>query len=179
MITQKLMALTLCLMLNNLLLTTYSFGQTADKTEAVPTQKTNEADALPDFRFYTATDSVLVTSAQLNANKPILFFYFSTKCPYCQDMTKEITQMISALKDVQIVMVSGHRRVSITKYAAQFELEKYPIWILKDDEKQMHNYFDYAAVPMVRLYDKNKRLIHRQEGKISVQNILSIFKNHE
>jgi peroxiredoxin len=157
------------------LFSTPIFSQNTEQSDAATT-KTVEADTLPNFRFFTAKDSVLFTTSQLTADKPILFFYFSTKCPYCQDLTREITQHIDSLKGIQIVFVSGHRRVSIAKYAAQFELEKYPIAVLKDDERHMHEYFDYAAVPMLRLYDKDHRLIHRQEGKLSVANILALFR---
>jgi peroxiredoxin len=151
------------------------FCQNTKQSDTITT-KTVEADTLPNFRFFTAKDSVLFTAHQLAVDKPILFFYFSTKCSYCQELTREITHNIDSLKDIQIVFVSGHRRVSIAKYAAQFELDKYPIVVLKDDEKQMHNYFDYAAVPMLRLYDKDRRLIHRQEGKLSVTNLLALYR---
>lgn len=137
-----------------------------------------EGNILPSFRFFTAIDSVLFTDKQLDPAKPILFFYFSTKCPYCQDLTKEITQQIDSLHDIQIVMVSGHRRQSIAKYAEMFSLKDFPITVLKDDEKRMHEYFDYQAVPMLRLYDKNRQLIYRQEGKLSVQNILKLFRQN-
>lgn len=141
-------------------------------------QKTIEVQTLPDFRFFTAADSVLFTTAQLAPSKPILLFYFSTKCSYCQDLTKEITQSIDSLKSIQILMVSGYRRQSIAKYIDMFSLNDFPITVLKDDEKRMHEYFDYSAVPMLRLYDKNRQLIYRQEGKLSVKEILTLFRQH-
>jgi thiol-disulfide isomerase/thioredoxin len=157
---------------------TTAWSQTFDVAENKTAQKTVEAQTLHNFRFFTALDSVLFTPAQLDLNKPILLFYFSTKCPYCQDLTKEITQYIDSLKSIQILMVSGHRRQSIAKYADLFSLKNFPITILKDDEKRMHEYFDYSAVPMLRLYDKNRRLIYRQEGKLSVKEILNLFRQH-
>lgn len=153
-------------------------AQIPDNSEFVGLKKTIEGRTLPHFRFYTAADSILFTDAQLDHTKPILFFYFSTKCPYCQELTKELTQQIDSLKGIQIVMVSGHRRQSIAKYSEMFDLKKYPITVLKDDEKHMHEYFDYAAVPMLRLYDKNKNLIHRQEGRLTVATILALFREH-
>lgn len=154
------------------------WSQNLDTTQKIEVQKNIEASTLPDFRFFTAADSVLFTSAQLDPNKPILFFYFSTKCPYCQEMTQEITQSIDFLRDIQILMVSGHRRQSIIKYIDTFNLKNFPIIVLKDDEKRMHDYFDYAAVPMLRLYDKKRKLIHRQEGKMPIKDILVLFKKH-
>jgi peroxiredoxin len=154
------------------------WSQSLDTPEKTIIKKTTEAQTLPIFRFFTVADSVLFTSAQLDPNKPILLFYFSTKCPYCQDLTKEITQSIDSLRDIQILMVSGHRRQSLTKYADMFSLKNFPITLLKDDEKRMHEYFDYSAVPMLRLYDKNRQLIYRQEGKLSVKEILTLFRQH-
>ena len=139
-------------------------------------QKTVEVFTLPNFRFFTAFDSTLFTNAQLDPNKPILFFYFSTKCSYCQELTKELVQYMDSLKSIQILLVSGHRRVSIAKFAEQFSLQNSPFTVLKDDEKRMHDYFDYSAVPMLRLYDKNRNLIYRQEGKLSVKEILMLFR---
>ena len=155
-----------------------AWSQSLDTAEKTTIQKTVEARTLPNFRFFTAADSVLFTSAELDPNKPILLFYFSTKCSYCQDLTKEITQYIDSLKSIQILMVSGHRRQSIAKYADMFSLKNFPITVLKDDEKRMHEYFDYSAVPMLRLYDKNRQLIYRQEGKLSVKEILALFRQH-
>ena len=158
------------------ILTTWS--QSTDAFEKVTGQKTVEARTLPNFRFFTALDSTLFTNAQLDPNKPILLFYFSTKCAYCQDLTRELVQYMDSLKSIQILMVSGHRRVSIAKFAEQFSLYNSPITVLKDAEKRMHEYFDYSAVPMLRLYDKNRNLIHRQEGKLSVKEILTLFRQH-
>ena len=137
--------------------------------------KTIEANKLPTFRFFTATDSTLVTSSMLDQKKKVLFFYFSTKCPYCQEMTGEILQKLEMLRDVQIVMVSGHRRASIIKYMDALGLKNKPIMVLKDDEKKMHSYFDYSAVPMIRMYDTQGKLIHRQEGRMTVSQIRDIF----
>ena len=151
-------------------------SQNSEVIENTAPKHAVEGQILPSFRFFTATDSVLFTDKQLDPAKPVLFFYFSTKCPYCQDLTKEITQQIDSLHDIQIVMVSGHRRQSIAKYAEMFNLKDFPITVLKDDEKRMHEYFDYEAVPMLRLYSKNRQLIHRQEGKLSVKEILTFYK---
>ena len=156
------------------IITTWS--QSADVSEKTTGQKTVEAPTLPNFRFFTALDSTLFTNAQLDPNKPILFFYFSTKCAYCQDLTRELVQYIDSLKSIQILMVSGHRRQSIAQYTKLFSLYNSPFTVLKDDEKRMHEYFDYSAVPMLRLYDKNRNLIHRQEGKLSVKEILTLFR---
>jgi peroxiredoxin len=134
-----------------------------------------EAQKLPDFRFFTASDSALVTNASLQPNKSILFFYFSTKCPYCQEMTGEILNKLDTLKDVQIVMVSGHKRSSILQYINALHLKNTPILVLKDDEKNMHSYFDYTSVPMIRLYNPQRQLIHRQEGRMTVSQIRGIF----
>jgi thiol-disulfide isomerase/thioredoxin len=155
-----------------------AWSQNLDVSEKTTAKNTVEAQVLPRFRFFTLADSVLFTSMQLDPNKPILLFYFSTQCPYCQDLTKEITQYIDSLKSIQILMVSGHRRQSIAKYAELFSLQNFPITLLKDDEKRMHEYFDYSGVPMLRLYDKNRNLIYRQEGKMSVKEILTLFRQH-
>ena len=158
------------------IITTWS--QSADVSEKVTGHKTIESQILPNFRFFTAADSVLFTNAQLDPNKPILLFYFSTKCAYCQDLTRELVQYMDSLKSIQILMVSGHRRQSIVQYTKLFSLANSPFTVLKDDEKRMHEYFDYSAVPMLRLYDKNRNLIHRQEGKLSVKEILMLFRQH-
>ena len=131
-----------------------------------------EKPVLPNFRFFTAKDSVLKTNQNLAADKPILFFYFSTKCEYCYGMVKELTNSGTAFKDVNVVLVSGHKRVNILKFTEGLPPQYF---LLKDDEKQMHNYFDYTAVPMLRLYDKNGKLLHRQEGKMAVKDILAIL----
>lgn len=138
-----------------------------------------EKPVLPTFRFFTVKDSVLRTNQNLAADKPILFFYFSTKCEYCYGMVKEISSNVALFKDVNVVLVSGHKRVNILKFTEGLPLaEGIPLgqyFLLKDDEKQMHNYFDYTAVPMLRLYDKNGKLLHRQEGKMAVKEILAIL----
>ena len=131
-----------------------------------------EKPILPTFRFFTVKDSMLKTNQNLAADKPILFFYFSTKCEYCYGMVKELSSSAALFKDINVVLVSGHKRVNILKFTEGLPPQYF---LLKDDEKQMHNYFDYTAVPMLRLYDKKGKLLHRQEGKMTVKDILAIL----
>lgn len=133
---------------------------------------TVEKPILPTFRFFTVKDSALVTNQKLMVDKPILFFYFSTKCEYCYGMVKELGSNAALFKDINVVLVSGHKRENILKFTVGLPPQYF---LLKDDEKQMHNYFDYSAVPMLRLYDKNGKLLHRQEGKMTVKEILAIL----
>jgi peroxiredoxin len=147
-----------------------------DVPSSVPTAAV-EKTSLPDLRFFTAADSILFTAAMLGKSKPILFFYFSTKCPYCEALMSDLFKNADKLKDYEVLLVSGHRRVSIQKFLAPYDLSKTHFRVLKDDERRMHSYFDYKAVPMLRLYDKNRELIHRQEGRMEIGTILSLFKN--
>ena len=131
-----------------------------------------EKPILPNFRFFTVKDSVLKTNQNLAVDKPILFFYFSTKCEYCFAMVKEMSSNAALFKDINVMLVSGHKRENILKFTTGLPPQYF---LLKDDEKQMHNYFDYTAVPMLRLYDKKGKLLHRQEGRMTVKEILAIL----
>lgn len=132
----------------------------------------NEKDTMPPVRFFTVSDSALFTASMLDTAKPTVLFYFSTTCPYCEAMLKEFFESPNKLKDVNVLLVSGHKRGSIKQLLSPYDAVKTPFRILKDDEYNMHRQFNYSGVPMLRIYDKNKKLVFRHEGKMTLANLL-------
>jgi len=135
--------------------------------------------ALPDFLFYTLKDSTPFTPDSLQANKPIVFIYFKTDCPYCHATSLNIVNGFDSLKSYQIVMVSNHTTQQITDYIAETGLDKLPITILRDRDNNMHLYYRFDYIPLICLYNRHHRRIYRKEGKITVKSILYRFGQGE
>ena len=132
----------------------------------------NENDTLPPLRFFTVSDSTLFTASMLDTAKPTLIFYFSTTCSYCEAMLKEFFYSPDKLKDLNVLLVSAHKRANIRQMLSPYDAVKTSFTILKDDEHNMHRQFNYDGVPMLRVYNKNKKLIFRHEGKMTLANLL-------
>ena len=139
--------------------------------QSTPTTKVEEKDSMPPLRFYTASDSTLFTASMLDTTKPTLLFYFSTTCEFCEAMMKEIFGNKEKLKDINVLLVSGHQRKNINFFLSPYDTISTSFRILKDDERNMRKQFNYAGVPMIRIYDKNKKLLLRHEGRMTLDNI--------
>ncbi len=134
-----------------------------------------ESKQLPAFKFYALKDSSVFTPDSIPNKQQILFIYFNTTCDHCQHETEELIKYIEYFKGISIVMVSREDRASIQAFATKYELMKNHITVLMDSEGKIHDYFDFAYIPMIRLYDKKRRLIAAFSEQAHVLELLTKF----
>ncbi len=139
-----------------------------------------ESDTLPFLRFVNVSDSTVFTSRMLDTSKPTILFYFSTKCEYCEAEMRDIFIKPEKLKDVNLLLVSGHNIAGIKQFLSPYDSVKIQntiaanFYILKDDRHIMRKKFIYSGVPMFRIYGKNKKLFIKHEGRMTIENLLKV-----
>ena len=135
-----------------------------------------ESKHLPAFKFYTLKDSLSFTPDSLPIKRPILFIYFNTTCDHCQHETEELLKYITYFEKISIVLVSREDRKPIQNFAKKYELAKNGITVLMDSEGKIHDYFDFAYIPMIRLYNKKRQLIAAYSEQAHILDILTKFE---
>lgn len=137
----------------SLLLGIVSFAQTPDNKE------------LPKNMKFMSLDNIIVTNKDIPTDKPFLIIYFDPDCDHCQQMAGELAQRIGTYPDLTIWMVSNYPVDSIKNFIFRYGL--FParrLSILCDYTSSMHNWFNFADVPMMLLYSTNGKLIKDYDG---------------
>ena len=137
-----------------------------------------ESKHIPAFVFYTLKDSSVFTKDSLIKNTPLLFIYFNSECDHCQYETKQIVEYIKYFKGIQIVMVSREPQSAIIAFREKYHLDKLPITVLQDGANKMHDYFDFAYIPLIRQYDRKGNLIGAYSENAHILDLLGNFDEH-
>jgi peroxiredoxin len=137
-----------------------------------------EKDRLPDVGFSSLRDSTWVRLRDLDTSKPLVLVYFSTDCPSCLKLTQDLVTCIDSFPNIQIVMVSGHERKYLREYVAANKLDKVPILVLRDEKNVMHDFFDFAGTPTIRLYGRNRKLFWAQDGRMTARRIKRFIRQY-
>lgn len=137
-----------------------------------------EAKHIPNFVFYTLKDSSAFTKDSLVVNTPLLFIYFNSECDHCQRETKQIVEYIKYFKGIQILMVSRESQAAIKEFKAKYHLDSLPITVVQDGANKMHDYFDFAYIPLIRQYDRKGNLIGAFSENAHILDLLGNFDEH-
>lgn len=132
--------------------------------------------AIPAFNLAKIPDSTVFVNADLQKDKPTVLIFFAPDCDHCQHATKEMTEKMDLLKNVQIVMVSWMDVSFIKKFYADYKLADYPnITLAKDPAFNLLKYYGVHSIPDVFVYDKNGKYLSHFKTKIPVEEIAALF----
>lgn len=123
-------------------------------------QMPDNNNVLPEKMKFMSLDNVVLTNKDIPANKPLLMIYFDPTCGHCQFMGKQLAQRIGLYPNITIWMVSNYPDSSIKQYLFNdglFPARK--LTVLQDYSNNMHNWFDFADVPLMLLYSKDGKLL--------------------
>lgn len=139
-------------------------GHNADEHKAEEQQTRSKKDMMhiPHFHILT-TDSVMITSANLKKNTPVMIIYFSPDCGHCQRMMYELKPKLNELKRIQVVMVTWSKDYdirAIREFKRDYGLKDYPNFIIGTESYTMfvQKYFDVKSTPFIAVYDRKGNL---------------------
>ena len=105
-----------------------------------------------------------------------MLVFFDPDCDHCQLATKNITEKIDQLKDVQIIMVSIYDFKKMKKFYKDYKIAKYPNIILaRDGIYDLVRFYNVSAIPDVYVYDKSGKLLNHFKKDIPVDEIIALF----
>ena len=113
-----------------------------------------------------------------SSDLPLLFIYFNSECDHCQYETKQIVEYIKYFKGIQILLVSREPQHAIIAFREKYHLVGLPIAVVQDGANKIHDYFDFAYIPLIRQYDRKGKLIGAYSENAHILDLLGNFDEH-
>ena len=131
-----------------------------------------ELQILPEFSFETLTKKEY-TNKHLKDNQTTIIIYFNSGCDFCQNEARIIKKHINQFRDVQFLFVSHEPIEDIQNFAKQYQLDHYDnITFLFDKRDHFTHRFGATSVPYLLIYNKNKELIKRHKGQLTISGLI-------
>lgn len=119
---------------------------------------------MPDFKF-TTLDGKPFTRKDLNKQKAV-FFFFSSLCEHCKKTAKHLVQRADELKDVQVILFSTEKDVSMKVFRKDNGLDKFPNYqFMHIDNKDVFKNFGAVQVPSAFIYNRHQELVQKIIGR--------------
>lgn len=162
----------ICLSAALFLMFFYGFSQ--DKPEvkkadtlssAADTRAGYEKDPnLPAFSVSRVPDSTAFSNKDLDGRKKTIMMVFGPECSHCKDEMKKLLQHRELFSNVQFVMYAPTKFNLAVNFYNEFELSKYPMFIVGADPLfKLGGFFRISSLPTLFLYDKNGKFVKRFE----------------
>ncbi|GAA3946196.1 redoxin family protein [Chitinophaga oryziterrae] len=133
---------------------------------------------MPAFNLLLSDSTTYLSTQNIPAGKPVLFFYFATYCPYCRAQLEDIIKDINKFKDTHIYMVTNSPYSEVKDYMKEFKLDKYPNITMNLDYKNFFiDSFKVKGVPFMAVYNGDKKLQETFSGKVPTSDLLSNLDN--
>lgn len=127
---------------------------------------------IPEFELLTLQEE-LFTNKNLQPNLNTVFIYFNSKCDFCQQEAKDISNNIEEFKSTQFIFVSRESFEVIQNFSQQYKLNnKSNITFLHDSLDIFYNRFGATSIPYILIYNKNQELIKKHKGLLNAKGIL-------
>ncbi|PSL48363.1 thioredoxin-like protein [Chitinophaga niastensis] len=127
---------------------------------------------LPSFDMLLPDSSTYFNTNEIPVGKPVVFFYFSPECPYCQAQMKEIIKEINQLKDIQFYVLTPFPFSEMKIFYEQYQLKKYLNITTGIDYKNFFgDYFKTQSVPYIAIYGKDRLFNEAFLGNIDSKQI--------
>ena len=131
---------------------------------------------IPEFTLKDMTGQ-LFSNSKLKKGIPTVFFYFNTECEFCQAEVNDIVQNIQKFKDIQLVFVSFEPIQKIIVFQITYKLDIYNnIVFLNDYNNTFYDTFGIKNIPSSIVYDKDGKLLSRNNGAVKVDYLLKVLK---
>ncbi|MFC6100862.1 TlpA family protein disulfide reductase [Olivibacter domesticus] len=136
-----------------------------------------EGKEMPIFNFLSVESTTKISTGSSIFNKPIVFLYVKSGCPFCSKQLNEVRENLERLKGIQFyILISGGDKYDSIAKEFGFNKMKENVIFLVDYQKTFKNYFNVDAVPFISIYRKDQKLQNVFIGNISSEQILNLTK---
>lgn len=132
---------------------------------------------LPAFEILLLDSATKFNSFYIQEGRYTMLMFFSTDCDHCQMMTDSLIRHMPAFKNVQMVMAAPQDLQQIRTFYQKNGLKKYRnILMGKDINMFFHKFYQAYYVPVIVIYDKQKKLLKCFEGGAKMKELLEVIK---
>ena len=119
---------------------------------------------LPAFGISRVPDSTSFSNKDLDPKKQTIIMIFGPECSHCKDEMKKLLAHVDLFSNVQFVMYAPAKFSLARNFYNEFELSKYPMFIVGADPYfKLGGFFQISSLPTLFLYDKKGKFVKRFE----------------
>ena len=142
-------------------------------TDSIPVHLKNLR--LPDFKLLLTDSSTSFYTEQLSKKKNTILMSFSPDCDHCKNQTKELTENIKQLKEVQIVMATTYPFNMMKDFYHTYNIAKYKNIIMGRDVLFFFpKYYQNHYLPLITIYNKKGELQHYFDGGVTTAELIQL-----
>ncbi|MDI9320328.1 MAG: hypothetical protein QM530_07635 [Phycisphaerales bacterium] len=160
-----------------LVLANNSFAQSQKDTAAseLPYLKYK---SLPAFPIRMLDSHSIFNTFNISKGEATVFIMFSPDCDHCEQLSKMITDSITAFDKVNLYLLSPMPLYQIKLFALKNGLTKYrQIMVGQDFSYFMISFFKASTVPFIVVYDKEKQYITTIKRLRKISELIEVVKN--
>lgn len=147
------------------------FGKSPEKTGM-------EGKTLPDFSLQTPDSTTWINTSSLARGRPMVFFLFSVRCPYCKSQLSKFIDEWEAVKGFPIYMITAESYGDMKQFYSVNQLSQYPnIKMGRDTAGFFGKYMSVTGIPFLALYDKDKKLVKAFMGPTNPHLIKAVLSD--
>lgn len=137
---------------------------------------TEKITHIPSFEL-KSTKGENFTNRNLKGSVPVVFFYFNSECDFCQAEIQDVVRNIKKFEGIQLLFVSFEPIQKIILFQTASKLNIYDNVIFLSDYKNIFSEtFGVKTLPSSLVYDKNGKLVSRNNGAVKVDYLLKALK---
>jgi hypothetical protein len=137
-----------------------------------------EGKKMPAFDITLIDSTKHMNTDMIATGTPVVLFFFSPNCPYCQAQTKDMLKNSAELKKYRFVFLTTAPYLQLKGYYDHFKLANYTnITVGTDNSYFVQNTFKTFKVPFTIIYNSNKTLKQAFLGKTSSKTIEYTIEN--
>lgn len=151
----------------------YQFYRTLQEKEIQSEKIVN----LPEFSLFDAKGN-LITEKDIDNGKWTVFVFFNSKCHYCQEEAKQLSNLKDILNGTRFLWISSEPMESIIDFQKRYELYHYQnITFLHDENAHFATNCHISSTPQFLVYNPKGKLIKNHKGAWRIDKLLDNIKN--
>lgn len=152
-----------------------SIAATAQTDFSIPPYK--RYPTLPPIQLLLGDSATKYTKENIPEKKQVLVMLFSPECSHCQHSAEEMYKNKEALKDIQIIMATVLPIYQMNDFMNKYKLnEMQNVVAGKDIYFLLPPFYDIKNFPYQAMYNKKRNLIMGFEGSMSIDKLMTVFK---
>lgn len=136
-----------------------------------------EGHLLPSFDIVLASRELNINTKDIPNGNPIVLFYFSPYCPFCEMEMKEIENNINRLKDINFYIITSYSYGEMDAFWTKSELRNYDnIKMGVDKDSFFTKYFNTTYIPYLAIYGRDRKLKGAFLGWMNSDQMVTVSK---